>query len=46
MKLSVEHLCVLIVFQVYLELKMPDFMSKVTVLVQKKDSDMNEILLV
>ena len=36
---------VLIVFQVYLELKMPDFMSKVTVLVQTKDSDMNEILL-
>ena len=35
----------LIVFQVYLELKMPDFMSKVTVLVQTKDSDMNEILL-
>ena len=35
----------LIVFQVYLELKMPDFMSKVTVLVQTKDSEMNEILL-
>ena len=36
---------ILIVFQVYLELKMPDFMSKVTVLVQTKDSLMNEILL-
>ena len=36
---------ILIVLQVYLELKMPDFMSKVTVLVQSKDSNMNEILL-
>ena len=36
---------VLIVIGVWLELKMPDFMSKVTVLVQTKDSDMGEILL-
>lgn len=35
----------LIVFQVYLELKMPDFMSKVTVLTQSDDSLMSEILL-
>ena len=35
----------LIIFQVYLELKMPDFMSKVTVLTQSDGSLMSEILL-
>ena len=36
---------ILIVAQVALELKMPDFMSKVTVLVQSDGSKMGEILL-
>lgn len=35
---------VLIVMQVWLELKMPDYMSKVTVLVQTEGSKMSEIL--
>ena len=34
----------LIVMQVWLELKMPDYMSKVTVLVQTEGSKMSEIL--
>lgn len=34
----------LIVFQVWLDLKLPDYMSKITVLVQSKDSKMSEIL--
>ena len=34
----------MIVVQVGLELKMPDYMSKITVLVQSKDGTMNEIL--
>ena len=34
----------LIVTQVWLELKMPDYMSKVTVLVQTEGSKMSEIL--
>ena len=34
----------LIVFQVWLDLKLPDYMSKITVLVQSKDSKMGEIL--
>ena len=36
---------ILIVVQVWLELKMPDFMSKVTVLVESDGSKMSEILL-
>lgn len=36
---------VLIFFQVWLDLKMPDYMSKVTVLVQTEGSKMSEILL-
>ena len=35
---------VLILGQVWLELKMPDYMSKITVLVQTEGSDMGEIL--
>ncbi len=34
----------LIVFQVWLDLKLPDYMSEITVLVQTKGSSMNEIL--
>ncbi|MBQ9023740.1 MAG: ABC transporter ATP-binding protein [Bacilli bacterium] len=36
---------ILIVIQVWLELKMPDFMSKVTILVESDGSKMSEILL-
>ena len=36
---------ILIIIQVWLELKMPDFMSKVTVLTQSDGSKMSEILL-
>ena len=36
---------VLILFQVWLELKMPDFMSKITVLVQTEGSKMKDILI-
>lgn len=36
---------ILIIMQVWLELKMPDYMSKVTVLVQSDGSRMSEILL-
>ena len=36
---------ILIIFQVYLELKMPDYMSQVTILVESEGSDMGEILL-
>ncbi len=35
----------LIVFQVWLELKMPDYMSKITVLVQSENSNMKDILI-
>ena len=35
---------VLIIAQVWLELKMPDFMSEITVLVQTEGNHMNEIL--
>ena len=35
---------VLIIIQVWLELKMPDYMSRITVLVQTEGSQMNEIL--
>ena len=35
---------VLIIIQVWLELKMPDYMSQITVLVQTEGSQMNEIL--
>ena len=35
---------ILIIVQVWLELKMPDYMSKVTVLVQTEGSKMSEIL--
>ena len=34
----------LIVFQVWLELKMPDYMSNITQLVQTKGADMKDIL--
>ena len=38
-------LCVLIiVFQVWIELKLPDFMSKITTLIQTSNKDMSEIL--
>lgn len=36
---------VLIVFQVWLDLKMPDYMSEITVLVQTEGSEMKDILL-
>lgn len=36
---------VLILVQVYLELKMPDYMSEITVLVQTEGSSMSDILL-
>ena len=36
--------CALIVFQVYLELKMPDYMSKITKLVQTEGSLMQDII--
>ena len=35
----------LIIFQVYLELKMPDYMSKVTILVESDGSEIKDILL-
>lgn len=35
---------ILIVFQVYLDLKMPDYMSEITVLVQTEGSSMNDII--
>ena len=35
---------VLIIIQVWLELKMPDYMSQITILVQTEGSQMNEIL--
>lgn len=35
---------IFIVFQVYLDLKMPDYMSKITVLVQSEVSELDEIL--
>ena len=35
---------VLVIFQVWLELKMPDYMSNITKLVQTKGSEMSEIL--
>ncbi len=38
-------ICFILVFsQVWLELKMPDYMSEITVLVQTKGSEMNDIL--
>lgn len=36
--------CGLIIIQVWLELKMPDYMSEITVLVQTEGSQMSEIL--
>lgn len=39
-------ICVIfIVFQVWLDLKLPDFMSKITVLIETEGSKMSEILL-
>ena len=35
---------VLIIAQVWLELKMPDYMSEITVLVQTEGSEMSEII--
>ena len=35
---------ILVVFQVWLELKMPDYMSNITQLVQTKGASMNDIL--
>ena len=35
----------LIVSQVWLELKMPDYMSEITILVQSEDSEMKDILI-
>ena len=35
---------ILIVFQVWLELRMPDYMSNITQLVQTKGADINDIL--
>ena len=44
--LSIILLCFgLIVIQVWLELKMPDYMSKITVLVQSEESLMSDILI-
>lgn len=40
-----SFICLILVFiQVWLELKMPDYMSQVTVLVQTEGSKMSEIL--
>ena len=36
---------ILIIVQVWLELKMPDYMSQVTILVESEGSEMGEILL-
>lgn len=36
---------ILIIFQVYLDLKMPDYMSEITVLVQTEGSKMSDILI-
>lgn len=36
--------CALVVFQVWLDLKLPDYMSEITKLVQTEDSEMSEIL--
>ena len=36
---------ILIIVQVWLELKMPDYMSEITVLVQSEDSTLNDILI-
>ena len=36
---------VLIILQVWLDLKMPDYMSNITVLVQTPDSEISEILI-
>ena len=36
---------ILVVFSVFLDLRMPEYMSKITKLVQTKDSTMNEILI-
>ena len=39
-------LCILfIVVQVWLDLKLPDYMSEITVLVQSEDSTLNDILI-
>ena len=39
-------LCILImIFQVWLDLKLPDFMSKITKLIQTDNIDKNEILI-
>lgn len=35
---------ILVIFQVWLELKMPDYMSSITKLVQTRGSQMSEIL--
>ena len=36
--------CTLVIFQVWLELKMPDYMASITKLVQTEGSEMSEIL--
>ena len=42
---SASTVCLLLIFgQVWLELKMPDYMSEITVLVQSEGSQMNDIL--
>ena len=35
---------ILVIFSVFLDLKLPEYMSDITVLVQTEDSTMNEIL--
>ena len=42
--ITIVSVC-LIVMQVWLELKMPDYMSKVTILVQTEGSKMSDILI-
>ena len=43
--LDIVIIIALISFQVYLDLKLPDYMSAITRLVQSEGSNMNEILL-
>lgn len=44
-ELLMAFICLLLIFgQVWLELKMPDYMSEITVLVQSEGSQMNDIL--
>ena len=43
--ITIILVAILVVFSVFLDLRMPEYMSKITKLVQTKDSTMNEILI-